>query len=68
MNYDEAIKQSWYIDDVEDVLNVMQSLKQLPGGLSGELDYFDSNGDRIAEFWYNTEIEQWMVKMNIERH
>jgi hypothetical protein len=67
MNYDEAIKKSWYIDDVEDVLKTMQSLKALPPGLEGIFNYYDSNGDRIAEFWWNGEADQWMVAMNVER-
>lgn len=67
LTYKESIAVSWYADDLVDIQKMLDALSKLPLGLSGDLVYYDSNGDKIATFWLNTEVEQWMVMPTIER-
>ncbi len=33
--------------------------------LDGELNYYNDNADRIAIFWFDSEVEQWRVQIGL---
>ena len=67
MDYDKAVSKSLYLDELRAITKALEALSTLPGGVEGEVEYVNNNFDRIAKFWFNTEIEEWMVIVNVKR-
>ena len=60
--YAKALDNSLWPDDIDTIAKCLKVLSTLPYPLDGTLDYYDSNGDLTAKFWYDgSNSEQWLV-------
>jgi hypothetical protein len=63
MDYDEAVKRSFTEDQISDVYEILMAIRKIPAGVDGSLYFRNEKGIAIAEFWWNSLIECWMVRL-----
>jgi hypothetical protein len=63
MNYEEAVKRSFTEDEFIELYDVLLTVKKLSAGVDGSLYFRNHLGDAVAEFWWNSLTECWMIRL-----